>query len=136
MRSIEEMKEYHREYYLKDREHWKALSRNYYYKNKERVKEYRLKNSEKIKEYDKKYCLENKERKKAYRVKNKEHSGQWQREYYQRNKVWIKEKRYQKELRVGAEASLVRGEIPVAAAASEPLRDLTPQRRETNYEEK
>jgi len=29
--------------------------------------------------------------------------------------------------RVGAEASLIKGEIPVAAAASKPLRDLTPQ---------
>ena len=34
--------------------------------------------------------------------------------------------------RVGAEASLIKGEIPVAAAASKPLNELAPQRRKIN----
>ena len=38
-----------------------------------------------------------------------------------------------KEFRVGAEASLIQGEIPVAAAASQPL-NIAPQRRKINYE--
>ena len=118
-----------KEYYIKNMEQCKAYGRNYYYQHKEQVKEYRLKNREKILAYLKKYSLENRERKKEYRLKNRERDRQWHREYYQRNKERIKEKYCQKKLRVGAEALLVRGEIPVAAAASEPLNDLTPQRR-------
>jgi len=72
MKSREQMKEYNREYYLKDGEHWKALSRNYYHQNKERIKEYRLKNKERIKEYDRDYSLKNKERIKERRCGKKE----------------------------------------------------------------
>jgi hypothetical protein len=101
------MTEYNRAYYLKDQEHWKALSRNYYYKNKEKVKEYRLKNKEKLREYDKQYSIKNKEKKRAYRLRNREHSQRWQKEYYQKNKQVLKIRRYyQDELRVGAEAEI------------------------------
>ena len=113
-----------REYYYKNIEKCRAYGRNYYYQHKEQVKEYRLKNLEKIKEYLKKYSLENRERKKEYRLKNKERFKEYHIQYYQKNKERIKEKYYQKKLRVGADASLVRGEIPVAAAASTPLDQL------------
>jgi len=74
--------------------------------------------------YSKKYSLENRERKKEYRVKNRERFKEYHREYYQRNKIRIKEKYCQKKLGVGAEAHFVKGEIPVAAAASTPLDQL------------
>ena len=84
--------------------------------------------------YGKKYSFENKELKKAYRLRNKERFREWHRAYYQRNKQRLKERRYhQQELRVGAEASLIQGEIPVAAVASQPL-NIAPQRRKINYE--
>ena len=90
------MTAYNRAYYLKDQEHWKALSRNYYYRNKEKIKEYRLKNKEKLREYDKQYSIKNKEKKRAYRLKTREHTRQWQRDYYAKNKQDIKIKRYYK----------------------------------------
>ena len=111
-----------RDYYIKNREKCKAYGRNYYYQHKEQVKKYLLKNKEKIREYNKQYSLKNKEKKKEYRLKNRERDRQWHKAYYQRNKERLKEKRFQKELGVGAEAPPCRGEIPVAAAASEPLR--------------
>ena len=113
-----------REYYIKNRERAQAYGRNYYYQHKEQVKEYRIKNREKILAYLKKYSFENRERKKEYRLKNRERDRQWHQEYYQRNKIRIKEKYCQKKLGVGAEAHFVKGEIPVAAAASTPLDQL------------
>ena len=113
-----------REYYIKNREKCKAYGRNYYYQHLEQVKEYRIKNREKMMAYSKKYSLENRERKKEYRVKNRERFKEYHREYYQRNKIRIKEKYCQKKLGVGAEAHFVKGEIPVAAAASTPLDQL------------
>ena len=113
-----------RDYYIKNREKCQAYGRNYYYQHKEQVKEYRIKNREKILAYLKKYSFENRERKKEYRLKNRERDRQWHQEYYQRNKIRIKEKYCQKKLGVGAEAHFVKGEIPVAAAASTPLDQL------------
>ena len=137
MKSKKELKVYQKAYYLRNQGHWREYARNHYHQHKEERKEYQLRNKERIREYDRAYALKNKEKKREYRLKNKELINKWRREYYKKNKYKIKVRRYyQDELRVGAEASLVRGEIPVAAAASEPLRDLTPQRRETNYEEK
>ena len=119
-----------RDYYIKNREKCQAYGRNYYYQHKEQVKKYLLKNREKIRKYNTQYSLKNKEKKKEYRLKNREHARQWHKEYYQRNKERLKEKRFQKELGVGVETLPVKGEIPVAAAVSEPLRHLTSQRRE------
>ena len=113
-----------REYYYKNIEKCRAYGRNYYYQHKEQIKEYRIKNREKILAYLKKYSFENRERKKEYRLKNRERDRQWHQEYYQRNKIRIKEKYCQKKLGVGAEAHFVKGEIPVAAAASTPLDQL------------
>ena len=113
-----------RDYYIKNREKCQAYGRNYYYQHKEQVKEYRIKNREKMLAYLKKYSFENRERKKEYRLKNRERDRQWHQEYYQRNKIRIKEKYCQKKLGVGAEAHFVKGEIPVAAAASTPLDQL------------
>ena len=113
-----------RDYYIKNREKCQAYGRNYYYQHKDQVKNYRLKNLEKILEYGKKYSLENRERKKEYRLKNKERFKKWHQEYYQRNKERLKEKRFQKELGVGVETLPVKGELPVAAAASTPLDQL------------
>jgi len=122
---------YKREYYLKDQEHWKAYARNYYHKNKEKIKEYRLKNKEKLREYDKKYSFENKEKKRAYRLKNRERFRQWHKEYYQKNKQWIKEKRIKS---WGRSTLCVGGEIPVAAAASKPLMSNLAAATKMNYE--
>ena len=113
-----------KDYYIKNKEKCQAYGRNYYYQHKEQVKKYLLKNREKIREYNKQYSLNNKEKKKEYRLKNREQARQWHKEYYQRNKERIKEKYFQKKLGVGAEAHFVKGEIPVAAAASTPLDQL------------
>ena len=114
-----------REYYINNKEKCKAYGRNYYYQHLEKVKEYRIKNREKMLAYGKKYSFENKELKKSYRLKNKERFKGWHRAYYQRNKQRLKERRYhQQELRVGAEAHFIKGEIPVAAVASTSLDQL------------
>ena len=119
-----------KEYYINNKEKCKAYGRNYYYQHLEQIKEYRIKNREKMLAYGKKYSFENKELKKAYRVRNRERFREWHRAYYQRNKQRLKEKYCQKKLGVGVETLPVKGEIPVAAAVSEPLRSLTSQRRE------
>ena len=133
MKNKEELKEYQRVYYLRNQQYWQEYARNHYHQHKEERKKYQLRNKERIREYDRAYALKNKEKKREYRLKNKELINKWRREYYKKNKHKIKVRRYyQDELRVGAEALTCKGEIPVAAAASEPL---VPSRRsdEKNY---
>jgi hypothetical protein len=98
----EKVKEYNKEYRLKNKEKLKEYQKKYCLKNKEKKKEYDkeyyLKNNEKVKEYQKKYRLKNKEKKKEYDkeyyLKNNEHF----KEYYLKNKEKVKE--YVKEYRL------------------------------------
>jgi hypothetical protein len=82
----ERIKEYKKEYHLKNKERIKE----YRLKNKERIKEqkreYRLKNKERLKEYHKEYNLKNKERLKEYRLKNKERIKERMKEYRLKNR--------------------------------------------------
>ena len=74
--------------------------KDYYLKNKEKIKEqvkqYRLNNKEKFKEKEKEYRVKNKEKSKEYnkqyRLNNKEKKKQRDKEYYLKNKEKIKEK--------------------------------------------
>ena len=101
MRSKEELKAYHSDYYYKDQQRWQNYARNYYHQHKQARKEYRLKNLEKLRAYDKWYAVHHKARKQAYRLRNREHSQRWQRDYYQKDKEAIKIRRYyQDEARV------------------------------------
>jgi len=86
----EYMKEYNKEWRLKNPNKIREFSRKWYLKNKEKVKEYHLKNQEKIKEAQKRYRLKNKEKRKEYdkkwRLKNKEHSVAYMKAYRVRNR--------------------------------------------------
>jgi len=79
-------KEYHKKYYLKNKEKIDKKHKEYYLKNKEKRKEYLLKNKKRIKERKKIYLLKNKEklikkRKENYLL-NKE-------KILKRNKKWF-----------------------------------------------
>jgi len=85
----EYMKEYHKEYALKNKEHrkeytkqWRlknpAYMKEWHLKNPAYIKEYALKNKEHKKEYQDRWHLENKEQQKEYALKNKEHKNEWQ----------------------------------------------------------
>tara|TARA_B100000029_G_scaffold41084_1_gene38243 strand:+ start:3956 stop:4495 length:540 start_codon:yes stop_codon:yes gene_type:complete len=78
-------KEYSREYYLKNKDRMKEISRKWRRKNKEYFIAYRLKNKERMKGYKKKY---NKE----YRLKNiermKEYRNQYERERRKTDPNW------------------------------------------------
>lgn len=58
-------------------------TKEYYQKNKEKMKEYREKNKEKMKEYYKTYYAKNKEQKKEYYENNREHRKEYYKEYQQ-----------------------------------------------------
>ena len=68
-------KEQRKEYYLKNREKIKEYSKEYRLKNRESIKEYRLKNKERIEEQRKEYTL-----------KNKEYTSELRRGYYLKNR--------------------------------------------------
>ena len=68
-------KEQRKEYYLKNREKLKEYSKEYRLKNRESIKEYRLKNKERIEEQRKEYTL-----------KNKEYTSELRRGYYLKNR--------------------------------------------------
>ena len=83
-----------KEYYLKNRERIKK----YYLNNKERIrkvmKKHYLENKERFKEYDRQYYLENREKKiersKQWRLNNEERKKETDRQYYLNNKEKIK----------------------------------------------
>jgi hypothetical protein len=62
----EKRKQYKKQYYLDNKEKRRQYSKKYYLDNKEKgneiLKQYRLNNKEKIKQYNKQYCLDNKEK--------------------------------------------------------------------------
>jgi|TARA_R110002110_G_scaffold100804_1_gene256681 hypothetical protein len=96
LKNKECIKEYHNKYYKRPeiRERRKQVYKKWMLKNKEHRKEYKkeyyLKNKERTKEYDKEYRLRTKERRKqVYRkwiLKNKERRREWSR-------IYLKEKR-------------------------------------------
>lgn len=79
---INKIKNYHKEYRIKNKDKFKLYRNKYYLNNREKLdklqKEYRLKSDIKIKNRDRriKYCLENKDKikvyQKEYHLKNKE----------------------------------------------------------------
>ena len=90
----EETKEYHRQYYLKNKDKIAGQSKQYYIKNKdkivERCRQYSLKNKDKILERKKRYCLENKEKiaeqMKQYYIKHKDKIAKQRQQRHLKNK--------------------------------------------------
>jgi len=86
------MNNYQKEYYKKNKERIKETQRTYREKNKEKKKEYDKeyveKNKEKMKKYYENYYQKNKEKKKIERnnPEKKERRKKWRKEYYQKNK--------------------------------------------------
>ena len=72
-----------KEYYQKNKEKIKLKSKEYRKNNKEKIKEYQENNKERKKKYMKKYQEKNKK-------KLKEYQEEYQEEYYQKNKEKIK----------------------------------------------
>jgi hypothetical protein len=101
----ETQKKYDEEYYAKNKEHLRELSRLRYSRNKETRKEEHQKwinnNKEHMKEYHKEYAIRNKERdrekkkaqSKRYYEKHKEAKNKYGREYAVKNKERDREKR-------------------------------------------
>ena len=92
-------KEKQKQYYLKNKEKIKEKHKQYRLKNKEKLleqkKQYYLKNKEKIKEKHKQYRLKNKEQKKQYYLKNKEKIKEREKQWYLKNKEKVNEKQKQ-----------------------------------------
>jgi len=90
-------KEYHKEYYAKNKEHIKQQTKEYREANKEQMKEYMKEYREANKECKKKYYQENKEyikqKSKEYNEKNKEHIKQYYKKWSEENKEQIKEQK-------------------------------------------
>ncbi len=96
-KTIEEFKEYNKEYKRKYQktDKGKKKKREYYHKNKEKLREcnrkYYHKNKEKTKEYQKEYRKKNKEKLKQkykeYYKKNKEKILKYRREYYRKTYI-------------------------------------------------
>ena len=76
---------------MNKKEYMKKYSKEYYLKNKEKIKEDHLKNKEKIKERSKEWRLKNKEHIKEYYLKNKEKIKEYKKEYQLNNKERVKE---------------------------------------------
>ena len=101
MRTKEEIAQYKKEYYEKNKEKISEQWKVRYEQNKEEIKayqaEYRKNNPEKKREGRKKYYEENKEislaKMKEYYEKNKEKIAQYKKEWAQKNKERLKEKR-------------------------------------------
>ena len=88
-------KEYHHEYYLKNKEKISKQHKEHYFKNKEKANEYSrnhyLKNKEKRKQQGKEYYLINKERKLA-RAKKWREATDYSKKYYWKNKEKLNKK--------------------------------------------
>ena len=78
-------KEYQKEYYLKNKEKLKEYQKEYRLNNKEYGKEYYLKNKEKLKERQKEYGKE-------YDLKNREKIKEYKKEYLKEYRLKNKEK--------------------------------------------
>tara|TARA_R110001592_G_C12947866_1_gene731056 strand:+ start:117 stop:884 length:768 start_codon:yes stop_codon:yes gene_type:complete len=75
---------------MNKKEYMKKYSKEYYLKNKEKIKEDHLKNKEKIKERSKEWRLKNKEHIKEYYLKNKEKIKEYKKEYQLKNREKLK----------------------------------------------
>jgi hypothetical protein len=90
----EKRKEYHKQYYIRNRENEVEQRKQYYTENKEKIKEraiqYYLNNKEKVIEYQKNYEDQNKEkvkeRMKQYHLNNQEKVKDRKKEYYLKSK--------------------------------------------------
>ena len=96
---------YQREYREQNKEQIKEQQKQYYERNKDKIREYQEQNKDKINEQKRKYYERNKEKFKEYREQNKEqireYQRQYQREYKEQNKDKIREynREYQREYR-------------------------------------
>ena len=91
-------KNYHKKYYIKNKDKLGLYKKEYRVKNQQKIKEYfreymkpyRLKNADKIKEYEKEYSLKNRDKinlvKRNYRSKNKDKLNKYIKEYNIKNK--------------------------------------------------
>ena len=92
-------KEYHKEYYLKNKDKIDKKQKEYYYKNKDKIskknKERYKKDADKIKKKQRGYNKIHKKEKaiadKKYQEKNKDKITKWQKEYREENKDKAKE---------------------------------------------
>lgn len=86
-------KEYHKSYYLRNKEKIDKQQKDYDIKNKEKrteyLKEYKQKNKDKIKKYNDENKEKRKKYLKEYRDKNKEFIRLKNKEYYENNKSYI-----------------------------------------------
>jgi len=90
-KSVEKRAKYWREYYLSHKDEINEREKSYY--NAEYHKRYREENKEKIKAYRKLYREANKGELKEYREKHKDHLAKYIREYRQNNQKIIYQKR-------------------------------------------
>ena len=96
---------YQREYREQNKEQIKEQQKQYYERNKDKIREYQEQNKDKINEQKRNYYERNKEKFKEYREQNKEqireYQRQYQREYKEQNKDKIREynREYQREYR-------------------------------------
>ena len=78
------------------KEYRSTYNKEYYLKNKDRIKEYQFKNKERVRGVKKQYYLKNREHlnayMKEYHLKNKEHTKEYYRGYYLKNKILILQK--------------------------------------------
>ena len=88
----EKIKEYHKQYYQKNKERDKEKIKEYH-------KQYNLNNKEKISLKGKEYYKKNKNKKKEYQQKNREHIRQRKKFLYQLNKKTIQKYNQIKEIR-------------------------------------
>ena len=108
------LKEYHKEYYEKNKEKIAEHQKEYYEDNQEYIRARELKryydNKEHYLEWSKEYYQENKEhikeRSLQYYHKNKEHIKEYYKEYYQENKEYLKERQRKRDLRKKAKRLL------------------------------
>ena len=90
-------KEYHKQYYLNNKEKIKEHGKKYYLNNKEKCKtvrkRYRDENKDKLREKIKEWNLKNERYMKEYYLDNKENIKEYYRQYYLGNKEKIEEKK-------------------------------------------
>jgi len=92
-----ENKKYQKKYYEDNKDKLKNYDKQWYLKNREiqllKAKEYRKNNKEKLKQREKKFYEKNKQKilfqQKEYREKNKEREKKYKKEYYQKNKQYF-----------------------------------------------
>ena len=82
----DEVKEYMREYRIKNEEKIKQSKKRWNEENEEKIKQYRIKNRERLNIRKKRWNEENKDRLKQYRINNRERANLYRKKLYQRHK--------------------------------------------------